>query len=356
MTPKTPSTRMVRKLAAVGLASSLLVLAACGDDEEDATTTPTTAPAAVTTPVTDVPVPTGDIVAVASATQGFSTLVAAVQAAGLVEVLQGEGPFTVFAPTDDAFAALPEGLLDALLLPENQGVLAQILTYHVVAGKIMAADVVAGDVATVEGSNITITTDGGVKIFDANVVQTDVEATNGVIHVIDQVLVPEGVDVAALLAGAEATATTEAMAEEMGDIVAVATEAGSFSTLLAAVEAAGLVETLQGEGPFTVFAPTDEAFAALPAGVVDALLLPENQEILAAVLTYHVVSGKVLSADVAAGEVPSVQGEPITVTTDDGGVQVNGANVVAVDVEASNGVIHVIDAVILPPSLDLSAL
>jgi transforming growth factor-beta-induced protein len=355
MTPKTPSTRMVRKLAAVGLASSLLVLAACGDDEEDATTA-TTAAAADTTPVTDVPVATGDIVEVASSTPGFSTLVAAVQAAGLVEVLQGEGPFTVFAPTDDAFAALPEGLLDALLLPENQGVLAQILTYHVVSGKVMAADVVAGDVPTVEGSNITITTDGGVKIFDATVVQTDVEASNGVIHVIDQVLVPEGVDVAALLGGEEATATTEAMAEEMGDIVAVATEAGSFATLLAAVEAAGLVEVLQGEGPFTVFAPTDDAFAALPAGVVDALLLPENQEILAAVLTYHVVSGKVLSADVAAGEVPSVQGEPITVTTNDGGVQVNGANVVAVDVEASNGVIHVIDAVILPPSLDLSAL
>ena len=354
-TSKTSNKRITRKLAAAGLATSLLVLAACGDDEETTEAT-TAATAADTTPVTDVPAASGDIVAVASATQGFTTLVAAVQAAGLVETLQGPGPFTVFAPTDDAFAALPAGLLDALLLPENQGVLAQILTYHVVSGKVMAADVVAGDVPTVEGSSLTITTDGGVKIFDANVVQTDVEATNGVIHVIDQVLVPEGVDIDALLAAGEMATDTTAMAAEMGDIVAVATEAGSFATLLAAAEAAGLVETLQSEGPFTVFAPTDEAFAALPAGLVDTLLLPENKDLLAQVLTYHVVAGKVLSADVAAGEVASVQGEPITVTTDNGGVQVNGANVVAVDVEASNGVIHVIDAVILPPSVDVSAL
>jgi hypothetical protein len=123
----------------------------------------------------------------------------ALQAAGLVETLQGPGPFTVFAPTDDAFAALPEGALDALLLPENKDALVKILTFHVVAGQVMAADVTAGDVPTVEGSNLTITTDGGVKIFDANVTQADVLATNGVIHVIDQVLIPESVDVAALL-------------------------------------------------------------------------------------------------------------------------------------------------------------
>ena len=188
-----------RKIAALGLAG-LLVLAACGDDEDDATAT-TAAAAETTTAVTDEPAAAGDIVAVASAAPDFATLVAAVQAAGLVETLQGLGPFTVFAPTNDAFAALPAGLVDALLLPENKETLTKILTYHVVAGKVMAADVQAGDVPTVEGSNITITTDGGVKIFDANVVQTDIEASNGVIHVIDQVLVPEGVDVAALIGG-----------------------------------------------------------------------------------------------------------------------------------------------------------
>lgn len=187
-----------RKIVAVGLASSLFVLAACGDDEEstEATTAPTVA---ATTPVTDEAMAEGDIVAVASANPSFSTLVAAVGAAGLVETLQGPGPFTVFAPTNDAFAALPAGLVDALLLPENKDALTQILTYHVVSGQVLAADVVAGDVPTVQGTNITITTDGGVKIFDANVVQPDVMATNGVIHVIDQVLVPDGLDIEALL-------------------------------------------------------------------------------------------------------------------------------------------------------------
>lgn len=149
--------------------------------------------------------------------------------------------------------------------------------------------------------------------------------------------------------------TSEAPAEEAQDIVAIASANEDFSTLVAAVAAAGLVETLQGEGPFTVFAPTNEAFAALPAGLVDKLLLPENKEVLVKILTYHVVSGAVMAADVAAGEVPSVEGQNITVTTE-GGVMVNNANVVATDIVASNGVIHVIDAVILPPDVDPSAL
>jgi len=153
----------------------------------------------------------------------------------------------------------------------------------------------------------------------------------------------------------EAPMETDAPMDEATDIVAIASGNEDFSTLVAAVAAAGLVETLQGEGPFTVFAPTNEAFAALPAGLVDKLLLPENKDLLVKILTYHVVSGKVMAADVTAGEVPTVEGQSITVTTE-GGVQVNGANVVATDIEASNGVIHVIDAVILPPDVDPSAL
>ena len=153
----------------------------------------------------------------------------------------------------------------------------------------------------------------------------------------------------------EATATT--MAAEAGDIVAVAAGNPDFSTLVAAVTAAGLVETLQGTGPFTVFAPNNAAFAALPAGLVDKLLLPENKDTLVQILTYHVVSGKVMAADVAAGDVPSVEGSNITVTVDAGTVTLNGSSkVIATDVAASNGVIHVIDAVILPPGLDVSAL
>lgn len=138
------------------------------------------------------------------------------------------------------------------------------------------------------------------------------------------------------------------------DIVDTAVAAGSFKTLATALTAAGLIDTLKGAGPFTVFAPTDEAFAKLPAGTVEALL--KDKAKLASILTYHVVAGKVMAADVTAGDVPSVEGSNITVTVD-GGVKLNGAaNVIATDVAASNGVIHVIDAVILPPGLDVSTL
>jgi uncharacterized surface protein with fasciclin (FAS1) repeats len=132
------------------------------------------------------------------------------------------------------------------------------------------------------------------------------------------------------------------------DIVDTAIGAGSFTTLVAAVQAAGLVDTLKGEGPFTVFAPTDEAFAALPEGTVATLLLPENKDQLIAILTYHVVSGKVMSGDLSNGmTAATVQGGDVKIMTESG-VTVNGANVVTADIKASNGVIHVIDAVILP--------
>lgn len=160
-------------------------------------------------------------------------------------------------------------------------------------------------------------------------------------------------------AAVETTApvAVETVAPAAGDIVAVAAGNPDFSTLVAAVKAAGLVETLQGAGPFTVFAPNNAAFAALPAGLVDKLLLPENKDTLVKILTYHVVSGKVMAADVKAGDVPSVEGSNIAVTTNDGTVTLNGSSkVIATDVPASNGVIHVIDAVILPPGLDVSAL
>lgn len=161
--------------------------------------------------------------------------------------------------------------------------------------------------------------------------------------------------------GSDKEESMEAVAEEtteattVGTIVDVASGAGNFGTLVAAVTAADLVETLSGEGPFTVFAPTDEAFAALPAGVVDALLLPENKAVLAQILTYHVVSGKVMAADVTDSDVATVEGQTVKLSTADG-VTVNGAKVVSADVAASNGVIHAIDAVILPPGVDVSTL
>ena len=185
-------------IAALSIAA-LLTLSACSSGSEEATTAETPAAVETTESMENDAATVGTIVDVASSTDGFSTLVAAVQAAGLVETLSGEGPFTVFAPTDDAFAALPAGVLDALLLPENKDVLVKILTYHVVSGKVMAADVMAGDVATVEGQTVKLATEGGVTVNGANVTTADVEASNGVIHVIDAVILPSDVDPAALV-------------------------------------------------------------------------------------------------------------------------------------------------------------
>ena len=191
----------MRKTLAVALAATAF-LVACGSDDDDTATTE--APATSEAPSTEAPMGSEapaaeDIVAIASANEDFSTLVAAVSAAGLVETLQGEGPFTVFAPTNAAFDALPAGLLDKLLMLENKDVLVKILTYHVVSGAIMAADVTAGDVASVEGGMIAVTTnDGGVQVNGASVVSPDILASNGVIHVIDAVILPPDVDPAAL--------------------------------------------------------------------------------------------------------------------------------------------------------------
>lgn len=179
----------MKKVIALAMVA-VISLSACGSDSSDAVDT--TVAEATSEAVA------GDIVAVASGTEGFSTLVAAVTAAGLVETLQGAGPFTVFAPNDAAFAALPAGLLDKLLLPENLAVLTSILTYHVVSGKIMSTEVTAGDAPSVEGSTIALGTTDGVQVNDATVVAADVEASNGVIHVIDKVLVPPTVDLASL--------------------------------------------------------------------------------------------------------------------------------------------------------------
>ena len=187
------------RTAAAAIAAAL-VLSACSTDAEE-TVVDEPAPAAPAEPEAPAEHETaelGTVVDVAIATDGFETLVAAIVAADLAETLAGEGPFTVFAPTDEAFAALPEGLLEKLLLEENRDVLVKILTYHVVSGTVLAADVTDGDVATVEGSTIALSTTGGVTVNGANVVLADVLASNGVIHVIDAVILPPDVDVSTL--------------------------------------------------------------------------------------------------------------------------------------------------------------
>ena len=320
-----------------------------------------TADTATTETAAVAPAATKDILDTAAGAGSFNTLGAAINAAGLTETLKGAGPFTVFAPTDDAFKALPAGVLDALLKPENKETLDKILSYHVVAGKVTAADIKPGDVATVESSTVKLAVNGGkVTVNDANVTSADIAATNGVIHVIDKVLVPASIDVTTLLAAptttASATTTAPAAVPAGQTIVDVAVANGSFATLVAAVKAAGLAETLAGPGPFTVFAPTDEAFKKLPAGLVDALLKPENKATLTKILTYHVISGKVMAADIKPGEVETVETGKITLATD-GGVTINGSTKVGpTDVTASNGVIHVIDSVLVPADVDVAAL
>ena len=269
----------------------------------------------------------------------FTSLVAALQQAELVDTLNGEGPFTVFAPTDDAFAALPAGTLDSLFadIPALQSV----LTYHVVPGKVLAADVVNLDSAeTVQGEAIDITVqDGNVMVNGANVIITDIEGSNGVIHVIDAVILPPSMS----------AAEEEPMMEEMPDIVDIAVNDGRFTTLVTALQAANLVDTLKGEGPFTVFAPTDDAFNALPDGALEGLLA--DIPALTDVLLYHVAPGKVMAADVVnLQSADTVLGQPVSISVTDGNVMVDGANVIITDIEGSNGVIHVIDAVLIPNS------
>ena len=277
--------------------------------------------------------PPKDIVDTAVADGRFTTLVAAVQAAGLVDTLKGPGPFTVFAPTDDAFAKLPAGTVEELLKPENLAQLQKILLYHVVPGFNFAADVVKETtLMTAAGLPVQVKVmDGKVYINDAQVIITDIFTANGVIHVIDSVLLPP-------------------QPPQMKDIVDTAVADGRFTTLVAAVQAAGLVDTLKSEGPFTVFAPTDDAFAKLPAGTVESLLKPENLETLKQILLYHVVPGKVMAADVVKlSTAGTAAGIPVRVQVIDGKVFINNAQVIITDIVASNGVIHVIDSVLLPP-------
>ncbi|HKK73426.1 MAG TPA: fasciclin domain-containing protein [Saprospiraceae bacterium] len=273
-----------------------------------------------------------NLVQLAGETESLSTLVTAIEAAGLGETLSGEGPFTVFAPTNEAFAALPDGTLEMLLKPENKESLAAILKYHVVSGAVMSTDLSDGQTAkTVQGEKVVIKTEGGVSVNGAAVTAADVSASNGVVHIIDEVILPPSM--------------------QPKNIVQLAMANEELSTLVAAVKAAGLVNTLSGKGPFTVFAPTNAAFEALPEGTLEALLKPENKDQLTAILTYHVVPAKVMSSDLSNGQTAAtVQGENVTVNLTDG-VKISGANVVAADVDASNGVVHVIDQVILPPSL-----
>jgi transforming growth factor-beta-induced protein len=267
-----------------------------------------------------------NIVQTAVANGNFNTLAALLKEAELVSALEGKGPFTVFAPTDEAFKKVPADTLAAL--KADPALLKKVLTYHVVAGKLDAKALSGGQEATtLAGPALPVAAkEGAVHIGSAKVVTADIGASNGIIHVIDSVLIPP----------------TEK------DLVDTAVAAGSFTTLATLLTQAGLIETLKGDGPFTVFAPTDEAFKKVPAATLAAL--GADKEKLKAVLLYHVVPGKVKAADVVnLTSAKTAQGAEVKIAVVEGNVKVNDANVTAVDVMASNGVIHVIDTVILPP-------
>merc|ERR1712072_917361 len=271
--------------------------------------------------------------------------VAAVVAGDLADTLSSPGPFTVFAPTNEAFAALPAGVLTKLMKPESKKELVDILTYHVLPEKVLSTDLkLSQAVKTVEGKLLQVTRHSrhvqvGASLNSKdlkNVIKADNLASNGVVHIIGGVLIPP------------ATPNIVKLAESVKDL----------STLVAAVVAGGLADTLSSPGPFTVFAPTNEAFAALPAGVLTKLMKLENKKELIDILTYHVLPEKVLSKDLKPFQaVKTVEGKPLHVTEWDGKVRLGPSleskdlkNVIKADNSASNGVVHIIDGVLLPPA------
>ncbi len=381
------------------------------------------------------------IFAVADSSKSFNVLTGLLRLTNLDEVLKG-GSYTVFAPTDTAFASLPPETFRALLKPENRQTLIEILKYHVVAGDMTSSSLKSGAFKTVEGANVDVNVgSSGVSVGGATVTQPDIKASNGVIHVIDKVIVPSAIatTVTSMLgpnaltprsfseltssrsssttmssrstpmdtdsgsmtmspsstsmstgsgsmrmssgsssmstgsgstrmssgsgsmrmnsgstsmssgSGSSSTTMNSSSTTANSNLVAVAASNNSFKILTAALKATGLDQKLASGGPYTIFAPTDEAFDALPEGVVEELLKPENRDTLIKLLTYHVVQGEKSSSTLQSGATETLEGASVQVNVSSSGVMVNDAKVVQPDIQASNGVIHVIDKVILPP-------
>ena len=268
-----------------------------------------------------------NLVEVASRSGQFSTLLKAAVEADLADTLSIDGPFTIFAPTDKAFAELPHGVLSELLKEKNKSQLANLLKYHVVAGSYSSNELPLLPLKTLNGQDVKFTVgSGSVFINGSQVLTADIEASNGVIHVIDKVLIPQ----------------------KPASLVEVASRSGQFSTLLKAAVEADLADTLSIDGPFTIFAPTDKAFAELPHGVLSELLKEKNKSQLANLLKYHVVAGSYSSNELPLLPLKTLNGQDVKFTVGSGSVFINGSQVLTADIEASNGVIHVIDKVLIP--------
>ena len=299
--------------------------AACSSDANDAVTTTSSASQAPTTTAT--PLPKGDIVATALTSHVFTELAGLAVDAGLVDALR-QGPFTVFAPTDAAFDKLPVDVLHTV--QDNADTLKTVLLHHVVEGAISPDKLAAGDLKTLAGDSLSVTKVGDSFFVDGNPVGDGVEATNGFVYVMNDVLVPS-----------------------LGTVVdvAVAFKDAGFGTLVDAVTKAGLVDALSGDGPFTVFAPVDAAFSALPPATLNAALA-DPKGLLTTVLTYHVVKGRITTDQLKEGDLTTLSGEVLKVTKDaDGNWLIDGTPIAVQNIQASNGVIHAMGAVLIPPSV-----
>ena len=383
-------------LGSLLLASSIVGTVQAGHHEETMTILPAT------------------VVDIAVWSDVHSTLVAAVVAAELADTLSSQGPFTVFAPVNSAFENLPVGTVNMLLEPENIALLQSILTYHVVPGKVMAADLTNGLIAeSVQGENLTFSySQQDWYVNDARIVATDLMAQNWVVHVIDSILMPPmSIKETASMVYELRAAMDESLEEKVdnglvkyqlmvmnftekermmmdariisaidmllpkymdntdvthmlnllkyeimlgnlaaNDVLDIALWSDVHTTLVTAVVEADLVDTLKGDGPFTVFAPVNAAFAKLPAGTVEGLLAQESKADLTDILTYHVVFGVYMAGDIRDGlMLRTVNGEALSFTITDGVVSINGMpTLLATDIVTSNGVVHVIDDVLIP--------
>lgn len=280
-----------------------------------------------------------NLVQVAASNGQFKTLVSLLVVSGLDKALQTHNEFTVFAPTDEAFAKLPAETIADLMKPSGREMLTNILKAHVVVGERSLGELKrpseGNPIKTLEGTTFRLTGDGLTPKFgNAQVIQANVQASNGIIHVVSDVLMP---------------------GPKENNIVETAKSTGMFKTLLAALSAADLAGVFAGNAPYTVLAPTDEAFAKIPEATLASLLLPENKETLIGILKYHVIAGSVSAKDaIGAASAKTLQGSSVRFQLQDGKLAVENATVIKNDVSASNGVIHVIDTVLMPPSKPVS--
>lgn len=327
-------TQQISRLGLFVALSTAIAVAACGSDDDSNSTAMGGAGGSGTGgsmsqvgSSTSKASENSDIVATAVAAGSFTKLAAALDATGLSAALKGTGPFTVFAPTDTAFAEF-ESSNPGVLTSLSKEQLAAILKYHVVAAKVQSKDLVSGSlIVTLNGARAAVDLGSGARVAGSKVTQADVAASNGVIHVIDKIMLPPS-----------------------QDIVGTAIAAGNFTKLAGALVATGLDETLRGQGPFTVFAPTDDAFAAFEAknpGVLATLTVAQLSDIL----RYHVVSGWVGLAELKDGGSvdTALAGKTLKVSTT-AGAKVNESNITSANLVTTNGVIHVIDAILLPAS------